>query len=369
MPPKGKAQPEAALRKDFLGQLSASLVKSDAERATADGRSTVRRMNRYEYENTVRDLLKAPWLQIKDKLPEDGEANRFNKVGDALDVSHVQMARYLTAADYALREVMADQQSRPSSKPVRYYARSEPSMVKKMFFSEFNRNPVRATFPVLGYAPQPDVRAGKAPATAGEKDAAIRDQEAIGWWPAVMSPLSSSSAPSRHPVPAVTSCGSMRMPCGWDRGRRRPGGSRIWMLFPRAAALSPSPSTVRLRRVCCACWAALTWAWSPPPARSTPTSSRGRPSAGMPCGSSAPAHRHRGIHWRKRTDSQGWPSSGWRWRAPCCRAGQMPGTRCSLKTCPRHGRTRSLPSRWNPGIRRMRNVCCVVSSIALTASL
>ena len=66
MPPKGKAQPEAALRKDFLGQLSASLVKSDAERATADGRSTVRRMNRYEYENTVRDLLKAPWLQIKD---------------------------------------------------------------------------------------------------------------------------------------------------------------------------------------------------------------------------------------------------------------------------------------------------------------
>ncbi|HSJ04041.1 MAG TPA: DUF1592 domain-containing protein, partial [Verrucomicrobium sp.] len=80
----------------------------------------------------------------------------------------------------ALREVMAGQQSRPSSKLVRYYARSEPSMVKKMFFSEFNRSPVRATFPILGYTAQPEVRAGKAPATAGEKEAAVRDQEAMG---------------------------------------------------------------------------------------------------------------------------------------------------------------------------------------------
>ena len=49
------------------------------------------------------DLLHAPWLQVRDSLPEDGESHRFNKIGDALDVSHVQMARYLGAADYALR--------------------------------------------------------------------------------------------------------------------------------------------------------------------------------------------------------------------------------------------------------------------------
>ncbi|HSJ04824.1 MAG TPA: DUF1587 domain-containing protein, partial [Verrucomicrobium sp.] len=180
MPPKDKKQPDPGLTKSFLGRLSESMTASDAERAATEGRATVRRLNRYEYENTLRDLLKAPWLQIKDKLPEDGEANRFNKVGDALDVSHVQMARYLGAADYALREVMANQQSRPSGKTERYYARSEPSMVKKMFFSEFNRSPVRATFPILGYTAQPEVRAGKAPATVGEKEAAVRDQEAMG---------------------------------------------------------------------------------------------------------------------------------------------------------------------------------------------
>ena len=34
-------------------------------------------------------------------LPEDGEAALFNKIGDALDVSHVQMTRYMTAANTA----------------------------------------------------------------------------------------------------------------------------------------------------------------------------------------------------------------------------------------------------------------------------
>ena len=77
-------------------------------------------MNRYEYENTLRDLLDAPWLQIKDMLPEDGLSARFNKVGDALDVSHVQMSRYLAAADYALREAMAKQSTRPETTTKRY---------------------------------------------------------------------------------------------------------------------------------------------------------------------------------------------------------------------------------------------------------
>src|ERR1051326_5785685 len=80
------------------------LFAVEEARVRREGRSTWRRMNRYEYENTLRDLLDAPWLQIKEMLPEDGLSARFNKVGDALDVSHVQMSRYLAAAGYALRE-------------------------------------------------------------------------------------------------------------------------------------------------------------------------------------------------------------------------------------------------------------------------
>ena len=180
MPPKKKPQPAATGVAAFLQGIAAPMIAADQARADSAGRTTWRRMNRYEYENTLRDLLAAPWLQIKDKLPEDGEANRFNKIGDALDVSHVQMARYLSAADYALREVMAPQMSRPKTSTKRYYARDDSSLVRKMKFSQFNKSPERATFPVLGTQAQPAVRAGTAPATVGAKNPKLREQEAIG---------------------------------------------------------------------------------------------------------------------------------------------------------------------------------------------
>ena len=55
----------------------------------------LRRLNRQEYENALRDLLGVPWAQIANRLPEDGEAYRFNKSGEALDISYLQMARFM----------------------------------------------------------------------------------------------------------------------------------------------------------------------------------------------------------------------------------------------------------------------------------
>jgi hypothetical protein len=49
-----------------------------------------------------------------------------------------------------------------------------------MKFSVFNSSPERASFPMLGDQPQPDVRTGKAPATVGAADPANRDLEAVG---------------------------------------------------------------------------------------------------------------------------------------------------------------------------------------------
>ena len=113
MPPKKKPRPEAGELQAFLDALARPLIAADLAREARDGRSTWRRLNRYEYENSLRDLLQAPWLQVKEILPEDGESHRFNKIGDALDISHVQMAQYLAAAEYALRQVIATQATRP----------------------------------------------------------------------------------------------------------------------------------------------------------------------------------------------------------------------------------------------------------------
>ncbi len=189
MPPKKKARPDAAEANSFLKAVGEPAVKADLARAAAEGRAGWRRLNRYEYENALRDLLHAPWLQVKDMLPEDGESHRFNKSGEALAVSHVQMASYLGAAEYALREAMATQVKPPAPQTHRYYAREQPAFVKKMTFTQFNRSPERATFPMLGTKAQPDVLDGKAPITVGASDRATRELEAFGVVASTYEPL------------------------------------------------------------------------------------------------------------------------------------------------------------------------------------
>ena len=182
MPPKDEARPDPAAVNEFLTAVAGPLIAADLAHSpkAQESRSTLRRLNRYEYENTLRDLFHAPWLQVKEILPEDGESLRFNKIGDALSISHVQMAQYLSAAEYSLREVAAAQLVRPDSARPRSYARDQRSFAHSMKFDEFNHAPERATFPVLGTMGQPDVRSGKLPITVGAANPKVRDEEGMG---------------------------------------------------------------------------------------------------------------------------------------------------------------------------------------------
>ena len=183
MPPKKKkTRPDAAELDAFLQSLSATLTASERATVEREGRATQRRLNGYEYENALRDLLSAPWLQIRGQFPDDGEAFRFNKVGDALDVSHVHLSRYLSAADYAMREAMAAQLDRPPTTTRRFFARDQQSLNSKFKPGIFNSSIDRLMFPVLGtITPQPEVRLGRAPFSVGESDPATREIEGVGW--------------------------------------------------------------------------------------------------------------------------------------------------------------------------------------------
>ncbi|MBS1808311.1 MAG: DUF1587 domain-containing protein, partial [Acidobacteria bacterium] len=150
MPPKSMPQPDATTRAGFLKALAEPMIAADAARIRREGRAVLRRMNRYEYENTLRDILGAPWLQVKELLPEDGERYRFNKSGEALGVSHVQISRYLAAAEYALREVIARAEKQPEATTKRYYAREQRAFTAHIEFSQFNTHTERATFPLIG---------------------------------------------------------------------------------------------------------------------------------------------------------------------------------------------------------------------------
>ena len=200
MPPRSSTQPTAAARNLFLNALGQPLIAFHDSRVRRDGRSVWRRMNRYEYENTLRDLLDSPWLQIKSMLPEDGLAYRLNKVGEALDVSHVQMSRYLTAADYALREAMDKQPDRPETRTQRYYAREQGSFAGLAVFNEFNGSPERATFPIIGDEADLPALMGKGPMTVGAKDPVKRELEGMGVVASAYEPLQPHFDHFRAPV-------------------------------------------------------------------------------------------------------------------------------------------------------------------------
>jgi len=189
MPPGKAAQPDEASRAAFLKALAQPMIEADDARVRREGRATWRRMNRYEYENTLRDLLGAPWLQVKEMLPEDGEAFRFNKVGEALGVSHVQMSRYLAAAEYALREVLVHETTPPATTVKRFYAREQPAFFRKVEFSQFNRASERATFALLGNAADLPVLKREAPMSVGAADQAKRELESMGVVASTYEPL------------------------------------------------------------------------------------------------------------------------------------------------------------------------------------
>ncbi|MEN9815899.1 MAG: hypothetical protein RLZZ412_1881, partial [Verrucomicrobiota bacterium] len=62
MPPRKKARPDAAAQSAYLADLGGKLAAADSARLAAEGRTVKRRLNRFEYESTLRDLLAAPWL-------------------------------------------------------------------------------------------------------------------------------------------------------------------------------------------------------------------------------------------------------------------------------------------------------------------
>ncbi len=181
MPPKEKKRPAAGELTAFVRSLNATLAGHERATVVREGRATQRRLNGYEYENALRDLFHAPWLQIRGQFPDDGEAHRFNKIGDALDVSHVHLARYMSAADYAIRQVLSVQLERPPTTTTRYYARDQRTLTTKFTPNIFNSSPDRMTYPVVDTTAQPDVRLSRAPVTVGAADPALRDREAVGW--------------------------------------------------------------------------------------------------------------------------------------------------------------------------------------------
>src|SRR5260221_2893820 len=113
MPPKGVPF-AAGDRAEMLRQLAPLILKADLADVAKNGRGPMRRLNRDEYEQDLKDILRLPHLDIRDMLPEDREAHHSNKVSETLDMSRIQLAAYLDASETALRQAMATAPTPPA---------------------------------------------------------------------------------------------------------------------------------------------------------------------------------------------------------------------------------------------------------------
>ena len=119
MPPSKKPRPEAGKRKEIEQVLAEALTVSERQRANV----VLRRLNRHEYENTVRDLFRTA-VRITG-LPEDTPTNGFDNVGEGLAVSAEAMQAYLDAADQVLDAVFG-----PPEKP--RFIRHETNLLQQV---------------------------------------------------------------------------------------------------------------------------------------------------------------------------------------------------------------------------------------------
>lgn len=101
MPPAKKPQPTDKDRQTVLDWLGRELRTAQSARHSAEGRVALRRFNRVEYQNTIRDLFGVQ-VNVLELLPEDGQSHGFDKVDAALTLSPVRVEKYLEAADLAL---------------------------------------------------------------------------------------------------------------------------------------------------------------------------------------------------------------------------------------------------------------------------
>ncbi|MCE9529965.1 MAG: DUF1592 domain-containing protein [Planctomycetes bacterium] len=118
MPPEEtKNRPSEKESKTLAEWINGRVDAGDAAQRIAQGRVILRRLNRTEYENTIRDLLGVS-IDVKTLLPADSSSDGFDNVGSALHLSSFLMEKYLEAADTALGQAIANRPKPVSVKKV-----------------------------------------------------------------------------------------------------------------------------------------------------------------------------------------------------------------------------------------------------------
>ncbi len=129
MPPKERPRPTAKEIQALSEWVRVRVEKGTAADNASQGRVVLRRLNRAEYENTVRDLLGVD-VDLKDVLAPEAATEGFDNRAEALHVSSFLMEQYLEAADAVLDAAIASK-PRPTTIKRRFDLREEKTVNPK----------------------------------------------------------------------------------------------------------------------------------------------------------------------------------------------------------------------------------------------
>jgi mono/diheme cytochrome c family protein len=142
MPPPGLPKPKAEDVHTVSRWIQALLEQED-KRNPDPGRVTAHRLNRFEYNNTIHDLLELNF-RAADDFPADDSGYGFDNIGDVLSLSPVLMEKYLAAAEGIARmAIMAGAPPKPS---LRRYKTEAPANQVLHTFETKHRFPITAEY-------------------------------------------------------------------------------------------------------------------------------------------------------------------------------------------------------------------------------
>ena len=117
MPPQGRPKPDDSTRNNLASWLEANLDRVATSKPNP-GRPLLRRLNRAEYANAIRDLL-AFEVDPATLLPPDDSGYGFDNNADILGISPVLLERYLAAAGSISTLAVGDPDTRPGGHTIR----------------------------------------------------------------------------------------------------------------------------------------------------------------------------------------------------------------------------------------------------------
>jgi hypothetical protein len=116
MPPRGKPRPSAEQVERVVSWIKYSAFAIDPHNPDP-GRVTLRRLNRTEYRNTIRDLMGVDFNATAE-FPADDTGHGFDTIGDVLNISPLLLEKYIAAAKSIVAQAVPTQSWAPAEKRI-----------------------------------------------------------------------------------------------------------------------------------------------------------------------------------------------------------------------------------------------------------